>query len=615
MLNKRKEWFLVGFILLVTFVCFSPSLKSDFVNWDDTDNIITNPNVAHLTVQNISHMFTGTVAGSYTPLTTLTFAVETSIFGMKPGAFHLDNILLHLLCTLLVYLFIRRIGASIFIAFTAAILFGIHPMRVESVSWITERKDVLYGLFFLMSLILYVSFHKTRKPVYYFLALLAFVFSLLAKIQAVTLPLVLILIDYFFEGEFRPKQLVNKIPFFLLSLATGVTGMLLLSHHGSLEANAVVPFFQRIFIGTYTLCVYIIKSYWPYELSAIYPNPENITLIFYASVLMVGGVAYLVYKYARKTKEVVFGSLFFLFNVMFMLQIVGAGQAFLADRFTYLAYIGLFFILGWALEYLYKSKWKAYLIIAGAIYLAALGAVTWSRTQVWKNSETLFSDVIKKYPSYGKAYTNLGYFYSDQDQFEKAIAVYSKAIEMNPAGYVNYSNRSEALFHQGKTEKALDDLNMALKIKPDYSTGLSNRGAYWGSLKKFDLALADLDKAIAADPTTLKALSNRSLAYYSIGNYEKASQDATAYLKLNPDEPNILNQRGLCFDHLNRNQEAVNDFNKAILLKPGIGAYFQNRSYVLAKLSDFKGALRDILKAQELGIKVNSAYLNMLQSR
>ena len=126
MLNKRKEWFLVGFILLVTFVCFSPSLKSDFVNWDDTDNITTNPNVAHLTVQNISHMFTGTVAGSYTPLTTLTFAVETSIFGMKPGAFHLDNILLHLLCTLLVYLFIRRIGASI--------LQGTHEVEPRSTS-------------------------------------------------------------------------------------------------------------------------------------------------------------------------------------------------------------------------------------------------------------------------------------------------------------------------------------------------------------------------------------------------------------------------------------------------------------------------------------------------
>lgn len=615
MLNKKKEWILAVVILLATFLFFSPVLKNDFVNWDDDINVTENKNVTELNAQSITQMFTHTVVGSYTPLTTLTFAVENHFSGMKPWVYHLNNLLLHLLCTLLVFIFLRQLGASLFITFVTVLLFGIHPMRVESVAWVSERKDVLYGLFYLLSLVSYITFHKSRKLVFYFLALLAFVFALLSKIQAVTLPLILILIDYFFEGKFRPKQVLNKIPFFILSLLTGIAGVYLLGKQGTLETNAVMPFFQRFFVGTYTLCVYLYKSYCPTDLSAIYPTPEKLTWLFYGSPLLVALLAVIVYRLARDIKEIVFGSLFFFFNVMFMLQIVGAGTAFLADRFTYLAYIGLFFIMAWALEFLYNSRWKVSLIVAGVLYISVLGYSTWNRSQVWKNSETLFTDVIKKYPNSSMANNNLGIYYRNQNQNTKAIEAYTRAISVNPNGFLGFSNRGELYFQLGQVDKALSDINAALRLKPDYSLGLSNRGVIWGSLKKFDQALADLDKAISIDPDNLKAYSNRSLAHYSLGNFEKASQDATIFLKTNPDDANILNHRGLCYDQMNRDQEAVTDFNRAIQLKPNNGIYIQNRSYVLAKMGDFNGALKDILKARDLGIKVNQAYVDMLQTR
>jgi len=615
MLKKNKEWLLLALILLATFIVYIPALKCDFVNWDDGVNVTENPNVSDLNATTLKNMFSTTVIGGYTPLTTLSFAIENQLYGMKPGMFHFNNLLLHLLNTLLVFLLFRKLGANLFITCTVAILFGIHPMRVESVAWVTERKDVLFGFFFLLSLVFYSAFYQRKKPVYYVLALLAFILSLLSKIQAVALPLVLILIDYSFEKKFRLKPLLNKIPFFILALATGLAGIYLLSKQGSLETNTVLPFVKRIFIGTYSFCVYLVKSVVPYPLSAIYPNPAGLTILHYGSAFLVILLGILVYRFGRFRTGLVFGSLFFLFNVVFVLQIIGAGQAYLADRFTYLAYIGLFFLIGWALDFLMSGKWKPLVIGLGFIYAGVLGFVTWNRVQVWTNTETLFSDVVRKYPEVSLAHMNLGFYYRDQNQNKKAIAAYTRAIEINPLGYLGYSNRGEAWFDEGQTDRALEDMNKAILLNPGYSKAFSNRGAIHGSRKEYDLALADLDSAISLDPANHHAYLNRLLVYYSTGDYEKASRDASSYLQIRPGDADVINRRGLCFDRLNRDQEALKDFDSAIALNPSKGSYYQNRSYLLAKTGDREGALRDILKAGELGIKVNPAYLLMLQGQ
>lgn len=614
-LKFKTERFLVATILLVTFLVFSPVLTSDFVNWDDDVNVTLNPNVQALNAATVKNMFTHSIIGGYTPLTTLSFAVENQIFGMKPGVFHFNNLLLHLLCTLLVFVFMRKLGMNPFISLVVMFLFGIHPMRVESVAWITERKDLLYSFFFLLSLIFYISFYKSRRFVFYFLALAAFIFALLSKIQAVTLPLVLLLIDYYSGDKIRFKQILDKIPFFILSVVIGLAGIYFLGQKGTLEANSVLPFFQRIFIGTYSFCVYLIKAVLPYQLSAIYTNPVKLSVLFYASALMVILLGLLIYKSGKYRKDLIFGSLFFLVNVVFVLQVVGTGQTFIADRFTYLAFIGLFFLIARALHIFYISKWKTYVLVSGAIYLAVLGAVTWNRTRVWKNSETLFSDVIRKYPKSSIAYNNLGLYYREKNQNEKAIAAYGKSIEINPSGYLSYNNRGETYFDLGMVDHALEDMNQAIKLKPDYGKALSNRGAALGSKKQYELAQIDLDKAISLDAGNLKAWSNRALVYYSLGNFEKASQDLTSCLLIKPDDTDILNLRALCFGRLNKNQEALADFNKSIRINPKAGAYYQNRSYLFYKLGDSQAALRDILKAQELGRKADPAYIQKLRSK
>jgi protein O-mannosyl-transferase len=614
-LSLKKDGLILAAILAVTLFLFAPTFNFSFVNWDDDVNLTNNPNVAHVNNKTIHNMFTETVIGGYTPLTTLSFALEYSSVGLKPGSYHLHNVILHLICVSLVYLLLRQLGMNLFISSLTALLFGIHPMRVESVAWVTERKDVLYSAFFLASVICYIAYRKSKKIVYYFISLFLFILSLLSKIQAVSLPLALIMIDYLMDKKLFRNLLWNKIPFFILSLVTGLAGIYFLKQQGSLEVATVLPFYERIFIGSYTLVIYMIKSVAPYELSAIYPFPDKLSLLQYASLPLVIVVGFMIWKIKRYRTEIIFGVLFFVFNVVFMLQVVGAGQGYMADRFTYIPYIGLFYIIAFMVNSLLTSKLKITIWAFLLIYIILLAGITYNRVKVWENSQTLFSDVIQKYPKVAVAHNNMGRYFREINQYDKAIASYTKAIEIDPKGYKTYSNRGKAYFDIGKPDEALIDLNKCLELEPEYAEALSNRGAVLASKNKFNEAIADLNKAIQLDPGNTNALSNRSLAYFYTKDFELSANDVTTYLKFEPGDADMINIRALCFLNLKRYKESIADFNRAIELKPDQGIFYQNRSSYYNSVSDKQHALEDILKAQQLGVKVNPDYIKFLQSK
>jgi len=600
-------------VLMVTAFLYYPTVHYEFVNWDDDVNVTQNPNVQQLTRENVRNMFTETVIGGYTPLTTLTFAVEKHFFGLNPKPFHIDNLILHLLCTALVFIFMKLMGINLFVSFIVAMLFGIHPMRTESVAWVTERKDVLYTLFYLLSVIFYIHFRKSGHSLLYLLSMGSFILSLLSKIQAVSLPLALIMVDYYLEKRFSFKQIPDKIPFFILSLVTGVAGIYFLKQTGSLETGTILPFFQRFFIGSYSLCVYIVKAVIPFEMTAIYPFPSKLTLLHYLSMPAVLAIAWIVWRAGKSHPEIIFGSLFFFVNVVFMLQVVGAGQGFIADRFTYVPYIGLFFILAFLADRLATGNLRYAVMAGGTAYLLVLTVATHNRMKVWQNSETLFADVIRKYPKVAVAHNNLGKYYREHKQYDKAIASYNIALEIKPDGYATWSNRGKAYYDTGRTEEALADFNKSIEINGEYAEARSNRGAALATKGLFKESLSDFDKAIQLEPRNKAAWSNRSLAHYSLKEFRKAADDVTAYLRIEPDDPDMLNLRGLCYSQLNNHKEALADFDQAIRLRPSQGVFWQNRSFFYFKSGDKASALRDIQKAQELGIKVNPEYLRTLE--
>lgn len=611
--DHSKKWLWGGlFLVAFTFLLFSPSLKYDFVNWDDDVNIYENENVVRFDLKGI---FTDHVIGNYNPLTTLTFVLEYKLVGEKPFLYHLNNLLLHVLCTLLVFLLMRKMGLSFLVSFLVATLFGIHPMRVESVVWITERKDVLFGAFFLLSLLFYTDYLEKKKSVYFVLSLVVFILSLLSKIQAVALAPTLLLFDYWYSRKIDRKLILEKIPYFLLALATGIAGIWFLRQQGSLDTGSSFTLVQRLFIGSYSFVVYIIKSLVPWEMSALYPYPQKISAVFYLSMVpALAVIATPVFKF-KSNKTLTFGILFFLFNIAFLLQVVGAGQGFLADRFTYIPYIGLFLILANTVERASEKmvKQRSFIYTLLAVYLLLLTGITFNRMKAWQNSETLWTDVIDKYPNTALPYNNLGHYLRRRNQPERALEYYNKAIQLEPGKAQPYNNRGKIYFDRGEMDKALADYNKCIELEPGHVNALANRGAAFGMLQDWENALNDLNKALELEPFHSNALSNRAFVWFQMQEYEKSIEDFSKYLTVEPNDADVINTIGLCYFRLGNNEKALEEFNRSIRLDASKGAYFLNRSLVLNAMGDKANALKDAEQAIQLGFNVNNTYLNHLK--
>ena len=402
-----KPLFLAIVILALTFVVFLPVFSSDFLStWDDSDYITNNLMIRAINFHTLKAMFSSQIGGTYVPLPLLSYAIEYKLFGLSSTAFHFTNLLIHLFCTLFVFEIFRRLGIKPLYAALGALLFGIHPMGVESVAWVTERKDLLYTFFYLASIIAYLNYLKkdTRKLINLGVSWSLFLLALLSKIQAVSLPLVLLAIDFYMRRPVRLKLLVEKVPFFILSLGFGIAGIFILKNMGALKINEMYTLQERLFFGSYAFNAYLIKFAAPFGLSALYPYPiktgESLPVIYYLSPLLIGVLAFVTWKSYQKGRSIVFGVLFFTLSVFFLLQSFGAGQGFMADRYTKVPYVGLIFIVVFqAQHYLEKHHTrKAMVFPVLAVILVGFMFLSYHRAGVWKNGDTLWTDVIEKYP-------------------------------------------------------------------------------------------------------------------------------------------------------------------------------------------------------------------------
>jgi protein O-mannosyl-transferase len=618
--NKIYKASAVAAILLVTWIVFSPALKNDFVNsWDDGLNIRDNYQTSKFDFQTVKNIFKTPVGGSYIPLVITSFAWERSKTGLNPWLFHFDNLLLHLVCTWLVYYLMLVLTGQFWMSAFIALLFGIHPMHVESVAWVTERKDVLYGMFYLSSLLCYVKMIRSpgQKLVFYLLSLALFILSLLSKIQAVSLPLAMFAIDYLLKRKLNFKLIAEKLPFLLLSVAIGLVGVSFLSSEKAFDAQTNYPLLQRIFLGSYAYCVYMVKSVVPYELSALYSYPKTaggmLPWLYYASVIPVIAIMIFVVIRFRKSRESVFGMVFFTVNIVFLLQILGAGKAFMADRFSYISYLGLFFIFGDMLFRKIKSK----RIQTGAIALSLVVLVIYSeasyaRCLVWRNSETLWTDVIKKYPEEAPAYNNRGIYYRETGRNDLAFADYSRVISITPGYGRAYLSRGNIYFDNKQYGLALADYNEAQAKGVSAEQLFANRGAVWSLNGEYQKALDDFEHSLAINPYHANAYKSRAICRMYMKEYNLALDDFEKYLSITPGDDDVFNSMAVCYQYLNQIDESLVWFGKAISIKPS-GGYFYNRSISYLKKGDKANALKDALEARRRGQPVSDDYIQKLQ--
>jgi len=625
---QRGHWLLwLGAILAVTFVVYLPSLGNGFINWDDNYYVTENPVMAQ---PNLHDLLTVPIGGNHHPLTMISLALNYRLSGLDPAPYHWLNLLLHLANTALVFLFVRKLsGGRLWTTIVTSVFFGIHPTHVESVAWISERKDVLYAFFYLIALIVYLRYLDTRRAPWLILALLAFVLSLASKPAAVVLPLTLLAIDYFRRRPWSPSVALEKAPFFAISIAAGILTLHAQRLAGATAASELFSPFKKVLFASYATAMYVVKMFVPVHLSAIYPHPPTtlrtlgpkFTIALAALVILLPTVVYL----CRRVRVVLFGLAFFFINIFLVLQLFTIGGSIMADRYTYLPYIGLFFALAWWLDESPGSvpgRLPLKPLIAGILLLLFPFSLiqTWRRCHVWQNTETFWNDTIQKYPGQiVDAYNNRGYYYHSIKRNDEALADYDIALTLNSKVPRTWMNKGLVLAELGRSDSALICFNRALVLQPDRTDALNNRGGI--RLRKGDLAGAvdDFSRAIALNANFWSSYANRAIAYFAMGEYEKSIADRRRVIELRPNNPTNYRELGSVAEallRLNRPRDAIAEYGTAIQDAPRgderLAGYYLDRSRAWWALRDRSKALGDAQEAQRLGASVDPAYLREL---
>lgn len=554
-------WIYTAIVLLGTGIAYNGSLDNGFVNWDDEIYVTENPYI-----DKSDGWFKRVVSLNFHPITMMSLHRDYK----KPPAgetipdarpFHRTNLIFHLLNTLLVFVFVHLLTkGKWFVAVVASVLFGLHPMHVESVAWVSERKDVLYVFFFLLGLISWFYYRHAKSKIAYILALAFFVLSCLSKAMAVVFPVVLLLIDYF-EGRILTQKpllrfnlILEKLPHFAIALffgfmAVNVQGGGNFYGYFDIEIQEkaigsfdVITYGQRLMFACYGFIMYFVKLIWPFGLSTFYPYPNlqeagsiKFLIMPVLAAVVIGGAIYM-YK---RSKVFTFSIFFYLVTVALVLQFLSVGKVIMADRYTYLPYVGLGVLLGYGFQWLYSRQQYRIVAVAGIAILGIFwGYRTSEACEAWKDGESLWTNVIKTFPQTHEAYVNRGNNRGKNGEYQKALEDFLIAVQLKPDEAEIFKSLGNTYGSLDQFEKSIEAFDKALALKPGNYTYYLNRGVTYGRSGNDSMAMRDFELAIANGAPSWerpRILSFISMAAFNIKDYDKASATLEELVKLQPD--------------------------------------------------------------------------------
>ncbi len=611
------KWWPIA-ILIITAIAHISGINNGFVNWDDEAYIHINNYIKTLDAASIKTMFAwkSYYGGNYHPLVALTNAVEYNIAGMDATLYHKVNFALHLINTYLVFVFIKKLTTNnTVVAAVVALFFGIHPMHVESVAWISERKDVLYTLFYLLALITYVSYTKSKSILMFIATILLFLLSLLSKSMAVTLPLVLVLIDWYKSPTFNVKQQLNKIPFFALALLFGLHAIDSQSTQNYI-ATYNFTVIERFFLACYTSIYYIVKLFAPINLCTLIPFPQRgLSVEHYIAPIGVIALILLVIKSGSFKKHLLFGLGFYFATISIVLQLIPVGAAIVCERYTYVPYIGLLYIIALAAQHMYTSipKIKPLLLPLLGITTIAFTYLSFMRNKVWEDGETLWRDTTEKYPeSADYAWFGLGNILLQKGGDSATVLnAFNKALELNP-GAANYLlNASNAYSKFGKRKEAVALLDKSVIANPNSDMAYYNRGFIKNEMNDFTGAIPDFTKTIALNSNNVQALFLRGLAYKNTGQLAAAILDYKGVIAKDKNFTDAYLNLGNVYTVQKNFGEAIALYNLALKQKPNDTTILINRAAAYFNNVQSALACQDIATAIQYG----STYAKIMQGQ
>ena len=651
---KNKQVLVICILLAAAaLMAFWQVNRCDFINFDDPLYVTENTHIMQgITWEAVRWAFTSAYANFWHPLTMISHMVDVQLFGLNPHGHHMTSLLFHIANTLLLFLILDRMTEAPWKSAFVAALFALHPLHVESVAWVAERKDVLSTFFWMLTMIAYV-FYVERPQLKSYLATFAlFILGMMAKPMLVTLPFVMLLLDYWplqrleqkkavpetrtepdkpvsaqtVVNEARPavhkygwagvrSLLIEKIPFFALIPLFSV-----LTYIAEGEAVKHYPMKVRISNAPVSYFIYIGKMIWPANLAVWYPHPGLWPLWQAAgAALLLGAVTAIVIMTAKRFPYLAFGWLWFVGTLVPVTGIVQIGGHGRADRYTYIPLIGLFVMIARGIPELLK-KWqptrfptprKEMLFALSALVLLSLFIVTRTQVGYWRNNIALYDHSLKVSPS-DVIYCSRGLAYGKLGDNRQAISDYDRAIEINPKDVESYSNRGVAYRKLGNYRRAIEDYDRAIEINPKHAEAYYNRGIAYAELGNQRQAISDYDRAIVINPEYANAYNNRGATYGKLGDKRQAISDYDRAIEINPEYAEAYNNRGATYGKLGDKRRAISDYDRAIEINPKRAEAYYNRGIAYAELGYDNKAIEDMQKAARLD---NDEAKKFLRSR
>ncbi len=606
-------------LTVLTLLVYAPTFQYPFVIYDDPVYVSENPHVrSGLTLEGVRWAFTTFEGGNWHPLTWLSLQLDGTLYGgQNAGGFHLTNVLLHTANTLLLFLVFSRMTGAIGRSAVVAALFALHPLHVESVAWVAERKDVLSTLFWMLTLAAYVNYGRRPGLGRYLQVALALALGLMAKAMLVTLPCVLLLLDYWPLCRWRRasdpapisvslgRLVVEKLPLFALVLASCVV-----TFHAQHRSQAVAPlemFPLTARIGNAVLAYvsYLGKTFWPMRLAAFYPHPGPAVpwaKVLGAALLLVA-LTVLVLGPGRRWPYLAVGWLWYLGTLVPVIGLVQVGRQGMADRYTYIPLIGLFVLLTWGAADL-AAAWRlprAYPTAAAALVLSACVVRTWFQVGCWQSTQHLWEHAVRATDENVVAYMNLGFCYQGQGRLSDARREYERAVALAPELAVPHVNLGNVFVEAGLLDRAAAEYHKAIDLAPELASPHFALGNLLVRMGRWDEAEAELRKSLDLDSGISALHNNLGQLLGDLGRLEEAEAEYRRAVDLAPDDPRPRNNLGITLVLLGRFEEAIAEYRRAVALEPGEASFHKNLGVALQEKGRLDEALAEYRQAVELG--------------
>lgn len=585
--RRTPERWIGLFLAVLVMAIYGQVWRFDFVNYDDPDYVYDNPVITGgVSIKGLVEVCTRGHFQLWLPLTSLTYMLGCNIYGVNAAAHHLTNVLFHLANVLLLFWALRRLTGAVWPSAFAAGLFGVHPLNVESVAWVSGRKELVYTLFWLLGLLAYGRYIQRPGVKRYLSLLLCHGLGLAAKTSQMTFPFVLLLLDYWplrrcgardaehsTAGKRALRLIIEKLPLAALSIPAGLSAYLITERAGGMRSLEAVPLAARIPNTIWVYGFYVAKLFWPSGLAVHYPYhasplpPVQVGLAF-VMLLAVTAASLLL---LRRHPYMAVGWFWFLITLFPVSGFFRATTFLMADRYAYVPLIGLFIMLAWggAAVVSYAPKARRVLAACAATCVLAMAVCAAIQTHYWRNSIVLFQHVTAVTPRNALAYKNLGSAFARIGQYNQAMVQYRKGIEIEPNDSELYASMGGAMAQLGRTAEAVQEYRKALAIQPDLARAQYDLANVLAKQRDFQGAIAAYSEVFRIQPDHWGATVNMGNALASLGRFEEASEFFLKALKLKPDNVDACMNLGRVYMKQRRFNDAARYYKKAVQLDPG----------------------------------------------